>query len=165
MILSLIVAYDMDRGIGYQGGIPWRLPGDQRRFKALTMGHHMIMGRKTWESIGRALPGRTSLVISRQTGYQAPGAVAFSSLQAAADFARKKGDEEAFVIGGSEIYAQALPLAQRIYATLVLARTSADTWFPPLNPAIWHEVSYEEQTPVPGDQFSYVYILLERKHD
>jgi len=164
MKLSMIVAYDMDRGMGLHGGIPWRLPGDLRRFKTLTMNHHIIMGRKTWESIGRALPGRTSLVITRQADYQAPGAVVLHELASAVDFASQAGDAEAFVIGGSEIYQQALPLVDRIYATLVLTRTAADTWFPPLNPAVWQEVAFEEQPPGTGDDFRYVFITLEKIH-
>jgi dihydrofolate reductase len=165
MIVSLIVAYDMARGIGFEGRIPWRLPGDLRRFKALTMGHHIIMGRKTWESIGRPLPGRLSLVVSRKAGFLAPGARVFADLQSAIDWAAQAGDTEAFVIGGAEIYALALPLAQRIYATLVLTRAQADTWFPPLNPARWHEVRSEEPPPTPGDAFRYTFLLLEKFDD
>lgn len=165
MKLSMIVAYDMDRGMGLHGGIPWRLPGDMRRFKALTLNHHIIMGRKTWESIGRALPGRTNLVITRQANYQAPGALVFNDLMSAIRYAQDAGDEEVFVVGGAEIYTQALPLADRIYATLVLTRAESDTWFPPLNPAVWQEAAYEEQPLLAGDEFQYVFILLEKLND
>jgi dihydrofolate reductase len=162
MIVSIIVAYDMERGIGHHEQVPWRLPGDMRRFKMLTMGHHIIMGRKTWESIGRALPGRTSLVISRQSNYQAPGALVLPDLEPAIRYAQAAGDSEVFVIGGAQIYKQALPLAQRIYATLVLTRKTADAWFPPLNPAVWQETQVIEQEPSAGDEFRYLFIQMEK---
>src|SRR5262245_13904720 len=113
--LSLIVAMARNRVIGRAGRLTLRLPADQQRFKALTLGHHIIMGRKTWESIGRPLPGRVSVVVTHDKAYAAAGATVVCSLPEALALAR--ADPEAFVIGGGELYAQALPLAERIYLT------------------------------------------------
>src|SRR5262252_9100268 len=115
--LSLIVAMAGNRVIGRDGQLPWRLPADQRRFKALTMGHHIIMGRKTWESIGRPLPGRTSVVVTRNAQYAAPGALLAASLPEALALAQH--DPEPFVIGGAEIFREALPFSNRVYLTEV----------------------------------------------
>jgi len=130
-----------NRVIGASGAIPWHLPQELQRFKQLTMGHHMIMGRKTWESIGRPLPGRTSVVVTRQRGYRAPGALVVPSLEAA--IAAAAGDDEIFVIGGAELYAQALPLASRLYLTRVEAEIDGDTRMPAIPAEDWREVSSE----------------------
>lgn len=148
MIISLIVALDEGGGIGRRGEVPWRLSLDLRRFKALTMGHHLVMGRKTWEVIGRPLPGRTSLVLTRQGDYRAEGAVVLPSLEAALAVARAAGETEAFVIGGGELYAQALPQADRLYLTRVHIRLDCDTFFPPFDGEGWVE---EERQFVPAD--------------
>ncbi|MBI2296541.1 MAG: dihydrofolate reductase [Betaproteobacteria bacterium] len=139
--LSIIVAMARNRVIGAKGAIPWRLPDELKRFKALTMGHHVIMGRKTWESIGRPLPGRASVVVTRQRGYRAPGALVVHSLEDAV--AVCGGDKEAFVIGGAELYAQALPLADRLYLTTVDADIPGDTYLPEFESSGWREVSAE----------------------
>src|SRR5687768_5430311 len=115
--LSLIVAMSRNRVIGANGKIPWHLPGELKLFKDLTMGHHIIMGRKTWESIGRLLPGRTTVVVTRQRGYEVPGAIVAHSVREA--IAASRGDEEMFIIGGAEIFREALPLANRVYLTTV----------------------------------------------
>lgn len=120
---------DDDRGIGKAGRIPWHVSTDLKRFKALTMGHPIVMGRKTWESLGRPLPGRTSIVITRQPDYVAEGAVVVSSFEGALMEASKL-DGEAYVIGGSAIYRLAIPLAERIQLTHVPGTHEADTFFP-----------------------------------
>ena len=126
--LSLIVAMDPRRVIGDRGGLPWHLSSDLRRFKRLTMGHHLLMGRKTWESIGRPLPGRRNIVITRQAGYVAAGADVVDSSDAAVAAA---GDAaEIMIIGGSEIYVMFLPAAERIYLTRVHADVDGDAFFP-----------------------------------
>lgn len=130
-----------NRAIGAQGSLPWHIPEDLGRFKALTLGHPIVMGRKTYESIGRLLPGRTSLIVTRQHGYQVPGALVVNSLDEA--LARCPGNGEVFVIGGGELYREALPRAQRIYLTHVDAAPEADTFFPELAPGHWHEVQRE----------------------
>jgi len=161
MRLSLIVAMSENRVIGRRGQLPWRLSADLRRFKQLTMGHHLIMGRKTWESIGRPLPGRTSLVISRQPDYQADGAEVVPDLPQA--ILRAAGDDEAFVIGGGEIYQQALPLVSRAYLTMIHASVEGDTRFPELEADGWRVL---EQSPIQSadekNDHDYSFLIYER---
>ena len=128
-----------NRVIGANGAIPWHLPEELKRFKSVTMGHHIIMGRKTYESIGQPLPGRASVVVTRQRGYRAPGALVVHSLDEA--IAVCGGDSEAFVIGGAELYRAALPLADRIYLTTVEAEIPGDTYMPEFELSDWREVS------------------------
>jgi len=128
-----------NRVIGANGAIPWHLPEELKRFKSVTMGHHIVMGRKTWESIGRRLPGRTTVIVSRQRGYSAPGAKIAHSLDAAV--AACGDDSEIFVIGGAELYAQALPRANRLYLTTVDAEIPGDTAMPAFDAGDWREVS------------------------
>jgi len=137
--LSIIVAMSRNRVIGANGAIPWHLPEELKRFKSVTMGHHIVMGRKTWESIGRPLPGRTTVIVSRQRGYSAPGAKIAHSLDAAV--AACGDDSEIFVIGGAELYAQALPRANRLYLTTVDAEIPGDTAMPAFDAGDWREVS------------------------
>ena len=128
-----------NRVIGVNGTIPWHLPEELKRFKSLTMGHHIIMGRKTWESIGRLLPGRETVIVTRQPGYRVPGATIAHSLDEA--ISACGGDREIFVIGGAELYAQALPRAGRLYLTTVDAEVAGDTFMPEFAPNGWREVS------------------------
>ena len=137
MTLALIAAVASNGVIGKGGGLPWRLPADLARFKALTMGHHVIMGRKTYESIGRPLPGRKMIVITRNPDLQAEGCQIAHSLEEALGISEKAGENEAFVIGGGEIFALALPLADRIYLTRVHTITQADTFFPEFKEVDW----------------------------
>ena len=132
--ISLIVAVARNGVIGRGGTLPWRLPADLQHFKRVTMGSAVIMGRKTWESIGRPLPGRRNLVITRQSGYRAEGAEVFGSLDAALMATR---GEPAFVIGGAELYAQALPHAGRLYVTRIEAEIAGDTLFPEVEERDW----------------------------
>lgn len=133
--ISVIAAIGKDRELGFQGELLWHLPDDMKRFKELTVGHPVIMGRKTWESLPerfRPLPGRTNIVVTRQAGYTADGAVVVDGLSdaflAATD---APGSDETFIIGGGELYAAALPYATRLYLTIVDANAEADTYFPP----------------------------------
>lgn len=139
--LSLLVAMASNRVIGVEGKLPWHVPSDLKRFKALTMGHHIVMGRKTFESIGRLLPGRTSVIVTRQRGYAVPGAIVAHSLDEAVRACA--GDSEVFVIGGGQLYAEALPHADRIYLTQIEGEFAGDTWFPALAPGEWLESSRE----------------------
>jgi dihydrofolate reductase len=158
--LSLIVAMARNRVIGHNGKLPWHLSADLKRFKALTMGHHIIMGRNTWDSIGRPLPGRVSVVVTRNRAYVAPGATVVDSLAAALRLA--SDDAEAFVIGGGELYREALPLADRIYLTELPAEYPGDVFFPPLLPDEWRfgprEAHAEE-----GDQPAWTFVVCERR--
>lgn len=137
MIVDMIVACASNRVIGADNRLLWRIPEDFAHFKRVTMGHAVIMGRKTWESIGRPLPGRKNVVITRQTGYQAEGADVVSSLDAALDML--KDQELVFVIGGGEIYRQAMPKADHIWVTVVGQNFEGDTTFPEIDPLLWKE--------------------------
>jgi dihydrofolate reductase len=156
--VSLIVAMDRQRVIGHQGRLPWHLPEDLKRFKALTMGHAMIMGRKTHESIGRLLPGRRSIIVTRQRDYTVPGALVVHSIEEALKACA--GEDEVFVIGGAEIYREAMPLADRIYLTQINADHPGDTLFPEISSHAWRETKREKSAAAGEPQFAYV--TLER---
>ena len=158
-MISLIVAVAEQGVIGQQNALPWRLSGDLKRFKALTMGKPMIMGRKTYDSIGRPLPGRTNIVITRQSDLQLPGCVVVTSLDQAINSVQA---DEYMVIGGAEIYRQALPLAQRVYLTQVHAKVDGDAFFPELSSTQWREVSREDQPADEQNQYAHSFITLER---
>lgn len=158
--LSIIVAADARGGIGRRGGLPWHLPEDLRRFKALTLGKPIVMGRRTWDSIGRPLPGRRSLVVSRQPGFAPDGAEVFASLEAALRAAQ--GAAETCVIGGAEIYRQALPHAAVLHLTRVHAAVEADTFFPPLDAAEWEEVAREDRPADGRHAYPYSFLTLQR---
>lgn len=130
-----------NRVIGANGRIPWHLPDELERFKRLTTGHHIVMGRRTWESIGRLLPGRTTVIVTRRSGYHVPGARIAHSFDEA--IAACGADDEIFVIGGAELYAQALPRAARIYLTTVEASIEGDTFMPEFESSGWRELSSE----------------------
>ncbi len=139
--LSLIVAMAKNRVIGADGKIPWHLPNELQLFKRITMGHHIVMGRKTYESIGRLLPGRTTVIVTRQHGYAIAGAKIAHTLEDAV--ALCAGDSEVFVIGGGELYRAAMPLADRIYLTVVAAEPAGDTQMPELDATQWRLHSTE----------------------
>lgn len=162
MLVTLIVAMSENRAIGRDNRLPWHLAADLAQFKRLTMGHHLVMGRKTYESIGRPLPGREMIVVTRQEGYAAPGCAGAPSLEAALALARARGEGEAFVIGGAELFAAALPLAGRMYLTLVHAQVEADAFFPAFDEAGWVELS---SWPHPADarnEFPFTFVVRER---
>lgn len=140
--LSIVVAAATNNVIGFRGELPWRLPEDLRRFKALTMGKPIVMGRLTHESIGRALPGRRNIVISRTPRYTAEGCEVVASPTAALDLLG--GEEEVMIIGGGRIYQQFLPLVDRVYLTRVHAEPEGDAFFPELDAGDWSIVAFEE---------------------
>jgi dihydrofolate reductase len=158
--VSLIVAMARNRVIGHDGRLPWRLSADLQRFKSLTMGHHIIMGRNTWESIGRPLPGRISVVVTRNEAYAAAGATTVNSLAEA--LALAGDDSEAFVIGGGGMYREALPLASRIYLTELKAEYPGDAFFPPLAAGEWRAVQREHH-PQEGEQPAWDFVVYERE--
>lgn len=141
MKLALIWAMSENRVIGAEGRLPWRLPDEMRAFRRITSGNPIIVGRRTYESFGGPLPERTNIVVTRQTGYRAPGAVVAKSLDAALDVAAESTPETCFVIGGSELYAAALPRADRLYMTVVHADLDGDTRFPEFDEAAFTVVS------------------------
>lgn len=130
MTLSLIVAVARNGVIGRDGDLPWRLPEDMKAFRRITLGHHVIMGRKTWESLSKPLVSRVNVVVTRQSDYVATGATVVHSLEDAVTLATSAGDDEAFIIGGSSLYEEALPLVRHIYLTRVDADVPGDTTFP-----------------------------------
>lgn len=153
MTVTLVAAVAVNGVIGHDGDIPWRLPADQARFKRLTTGHVLVMGRRTYESIGRPLPDRTTVVVTGQPGWAdaAPDGVQVAgSIEAALALALAV-DPEVFVVGGVEVYRATLPLADRLELTLVDAEPPGDAWFPPVDWSSWDEVARE-----PGDGFTFV---------
>ena len=161
--VSLIVAAADNGVIGREGQLPWRLSADLRRFKQLTLGHHIIMGRKTFESIGRLLPGRTSVVVTRQTQYAGGGAKVAGDLEHALDLAA--GDDEVFIVGGGDIYQLALPLADRVYLTRVDAAMDGDAHFPPLAENHWRLTSEESHPASENNDFPFTFQIFDRITD
>ena len=157
-LLTLIAAVAKNGVIGSDNALPWRLPEDLRRFKALTLGHPIIMGRKTWSSLGRPLPGRTNIVISRDPAFPAPGATVVDSLAAA--LAACAGARVAFVIGGAEIYRLSLPLAWRLELTEIDRDFPGDTHFPAIDPVAWRETARQRHRAEAG--FDYDFVTYER---
>ncbi len=162
MKLSILVAISDNRVIGREGGMPWHLSADLKRFKRLTMGHPLLMGRKTYDSIGRPLPGRTSVVITRQESLDLPkGVLVAHHLDEALRLVAEQ--DEVFVIGGGEIYEQTLPLATRLYMTRVHARVDGDTYFPTFDSKPWQVVDEERHEPDEKNDYAYSFVTLERK--
>ncbi len=167
MILSIIVALAENRVIGRGGDLPWHLSADLKRFKRLTMGHSIIMGRKTWESINRPLPGRRMIIVSRQAasligGTETDGVDVAGSLEEACARASSAGDEKPFVIGGHQIYQQALPLADQLYLTRVLARVEGETLFPEFDLAQWQQIESETHMADSSNDHPYRFEVLVR---
>jgi len=142
MKLSLIVAMATNRTIGLNNQMPWHLSADLKKFKQITMGQPIIMGRKTFESIGRPLPGRQNIIISRNPRYQQPGCSVFNDLDSALQSCTDH--DEVFVIGGATLYAATVVCADRLYITEIQKEFEGDTWFPEINPEQWQEVAREE---------------------
>jgi dihydrofolate reductase len=158
--LSLIVAMARNRVIGAGNRIPWHLPGELKLFKTITMGHHIVMGRNTWESIGRLLPGRTSVIVTRQPAYRVDGAVMAASLDAA--LLACGDDTEIFVIGGAQLYAAALPLADRLYLTIVEAEIDGDTRMPAFALEDWRATSSQTFSADARNPYDYVQTVYDR---
>lgn len=157
-MISAIVAMSKNRVIGRQGALPWRLPEDLKRFKAITLGHPIVMGRKTFDSIGRVLPGRQNIVVSRQVGLKIEGADVVQTVDQALELARAN-EQDVFIVGGGEIYSQTLPRVNRLYLTLVHQEISGDAYFPVLDWNEWEEVSREDRS----DPISFSFLTLMRK--
>jgi len=163
--LSLIAALGENRVIGVDNSMPWHLPGDFKYFKATTLGKPIIMGRKTWDSLGRPLPGRLNLVVTRQADLQLQGAEVFTSLEAAVTrakaWAQEQGVDEVMLIGGAQLYAQGLPAADRLYLTRVALSPEGDAWFPEFDPRQWQLVSNTENPAADGKP-AYRFEVWER---
>ena len=159
--LSLIVAASENNVIGNAGDLPWRLSADLKRFKRLTMGHPIIMGRKTFESIGRLLPGRTTVIVTRQPDFQFEGAIVVGSVEAAIDAVESA--ERAFVTGGAEIYALLLPRVSEIQLTRVHAEISGDTVLPPIDWSRWELVGTERHAADAKNNYDYSFETYHRR--
>jgi dihydrofolate reductase len=163
--VSLIAAVAANGVIGRGGGLPWHLPADLERFKELTTGHHLIVGRATWESIGKPLPRRTFVVVSRRAGYAAPGAVVARTVADAIALASAAGDEEPFVAGGAGIYREALErdFVDRLHLTEIHRDYDGDTRFPPYDASRWREVAREPHAAEPqADRPAFDFVVLDR---
>jgi dihydrofolate reductase len=159
--ITLIAAMARNRAIGFDGGMPWHLPAELKHFKASTMGKPIVMGRKTWQSIGRALPGRQNIVVTRKRAYQAEGCTVVPSFDQAMEAAV---GEEVMIIGGGQLYRQALPLADRMILTLVDCEPEADTWFPEWNKDEWREISRRSQVADDNNELAYKVLTLEKSN-
>ena len=167
--LALIVAMAENRVIGINNQLPWYLPEDLKYFKQVTMGKPIIMGRKTHESIGRPLPGRTNIVVTRQRGMDFEGCSTAANLDDAIGLAEQigiiNGISESVVIGGAELYALALPLADRIYLTQVHAEVKGDAFFPQIDWSQWQEIGREDYQAEGSNPYDYSFLVLDRKED
>jgi dihydrofolate reductase len=162
MRISLLVAMDENRGIGIENRLPWHISTDLKRFKSLTMGHCLLMGRKTYESIGRALPGRKMIVITRNHSYQADGCLIAHSIDEGLKIAATSRESEVFVIGGGEIFSQTINSAERLYLTRIHTQVDSDVYFPVIDDSQWRQI---ESTTYPAgekDQYPHTYCVLEK---
>ncbi len=158
-MIALIAAVAGNGVIGADGKLPWRLSSDLKRFKTLTMGHAMIMGRKTFDSIGAPLPGRRSIVVTRDPAFARDGVDVVHDIVAAL----ARADGEAFVIGGAEIYAQTIALADRLYITEIDVTPEGDAYFPPIDPTLWRETRREQGVRGPRDDADFAFVDYERR--
>ena len=161
MKISLIVAMASNRTIGLDNKMPWHLSADLKKFKKITMGSPILMGRKTYESIGKPLPGRTNIIISRNCDYQQQGCLVFNDLATALKKACENS-EEIFIIGGSDLYKAILPMTDFIYLTLINKAFQGDTFFPEIDLNEWSEVAREDIINDPNTDFSYSFLKLEK---
>lgn len=163
MTISLVVAAAENDVIGREGGLPWNLSSDLKHFKRITKGHRVIMGRRTWVSIGRPLPKRINVVVTRDRSLSPVGCLVSHSLEEALAVAMAAGDREVFVIGGAELYVQAIGNADRIYLTRVEAKIDGDVRFPVLDEALWTCVETKPQQAGPRDDHAFRFEIWERK--
>lgn len=161
--LSLLAAMASNRVIGRNNALPWRLPADLKRFKALTMGQIIVMGRKTYESIGRPLPGRINIIVTRQPDLSVAGVTVTRSVEEALTACLIHPDKEIFIIGGAELYQQTLKHCQRLYLTEVQKAFEGDAFFPEFDRSDWHEIVREKHVQEEGEKLEYHFVVLERK--
>jgi dihydrofolate reductase len=159
-MLSLIVAMAKNRVIGHENKMPWHLPAELSYFKRITTGHPIIMGRKTFDSIGRPLPNRRNIVVSRNTNFHSPGVEVANSLENALALC---ANDNPFVIGGASLYAEALTVAQRLYITEINADLVGDTFFPPINDSLWKEESREARSKDEKNIYDLQFVVLQRR--
>lgn len=158
-MISLVVAMGPNREIGINNQMPWKLSEDLKNFKKTTMGHHILMGRKTFESIGKPLPGRTNIILSRNKDFKVKDCITVTTIDEAINFAKKNGETELMVIGGAQIYKEALPSANRIYLSKIEFKGKADAYFPEFNEKDWKVMS---ETKHSGDTIPWTFKVIER---
>jgi dihydrofolate reductase len=165
MRLSILVAMARNRVIGQNNTLPWHLPADLKHFKSLTMGHPIIMGRKTYESIGKPLPGRTNIIVTKQTSFHAPGTKIANSIEEALEISKDSShtNDESFIIGGAELYQQTLKLCHRMYITEIQSDFAGDTFFPEYNHDEWQETAREMHQGDDKTDLAYHFVILDRK--
>ncbi|MBL0009915.1 MAG: dihydrofolate reductase [Nitrosomonas sp.] len=163
--LAILVAMARNRVIGWNNKLPWHLPADLKHFKFLTMGQTIVMGRKTYESIGKPLPGRTNIIITRQAGYEVPGAIVVSSIDNALLICEENSaiNGEHFIIGGEKIYRQTLEICQRMYITEIQRDFEGDVFFPEFDPNEWEETQRDKQISENDANLEYHFVVLDRK--
>jgi dihydrofolate reductase len=165
MIISLIAAVSKNNVIGRNNDLPWHLPDDMKYFMQTTKRHYVIMGRKNYESIPekfRPLPNRMNIVVTRQHNYSAPGCEVVNDIESALDIAKRNKEQEVFIIGGAEIYEQAMKYTQRMYLTEIDAVIDGDTFFPRHNPAEWHETSRLHHSPDERHQYAFDFTIYNK---
>jgi len=164
--ITLVAALAENGVIGRDNGLPWRLKSDMVHFRAITMGKPVLMGRKTFLSIGRPLPGRTTIVVSRDGGFAAPGIVVAASVEAALTVARgdalRRGADCIIVAGGADLYAQTMPLAERLHITYVHRAVDGDVYFPAIDRSVWHETARDEHAAAAGDDAAFAFVIYQR---
>jgi dihydrofolate reductase len=163
MIISIIVAVAKNNAIGKDNQMIWRLSSDLKRFKRLTTGHHILMGRKTFESLGRPLPNRTNIVVTRNKDYRPEGALIFNSVPEALQHCRDAGEDELFVIGGGEIYRSLIPAADKMYLTRVMTAPEGDTYFPEFDEGAWMVTLEEAHLADQKNDHNFIFIDMERR--
>lgn len=162
MKISILVAMGENRVIGIENRLPWKLPADLKRFKELTLGHPVIMGRKTFESIGRALSGRTNIVITKNPDFRREECIIAKSPEEALEIAKTRDTDEVFVIGGARIYEEMLSYADRLYITLVQGAFEGDAFFPEIDPRAWKEISREDYPKDLKNPYPFSFLVLDR---
>ncbi len=163
-MISIIAAVDQDWAIGKNASLPWRLPGELARFKKITTGHPIIMGRKTYESIGRPLPGRTNIVVTRHSDFSKEGVLVAHNLEDAFKMAQnQEGGQEIFVIGGAEIFKQVLSTTDRLYLTMIEGKFEGDVFFPKIDLKNWKEISREKVEKDSKNNYNFEFITYERR--
>ncbi len=165
MVVSAIAALSKNRVIGKNNDLPWRLPDDMRFFMETTKGHHVVMGRKNYDSLHpkfKPLPHRTNIVITRQQNFQAPGCIVMHAVEPAIELARKNADDECFIIGGAEIYRLAMPYTTRLYLTEIDAEIDGDTMFPEIAGKDWREVSRVHHPADERHVYAFDFVIYER---
>ena len=160
-IIAMVMAMDKNQLIGNENGLPWKIPGELAYFKKVTMGKPVVMGRKTHESIGRPLPGRQNIVITRNETWSADGVDAVTSVEAALECAKQSGADEIMIIGGAAICEAAMPITSRLYLTVINKAYEGDTWLTSYTPEQWQEVSREDVA-ADGEIPAFSYLVLER---